>query len=388
MATIISSVFYVCMSVTAVAISCHVIYHFFCKTRVIIYFQKRKQSAPLPLESPSATSIKSTSTSASPNLSPLNSSPKYSLHDRRRPGFYRSRSMSADSINIKEAPEPMSSIKYSTLICVLLFTVALIVTTLHGSSDMFIEFLEADETHNETNSFHKTETWLMYLFWYSGRIFLLCVFILRLYITFKNSIFEYSRKTFVLLVIGVSFMPIFALTSVLIFGVVGIPKLFFIGIMCASLFMFTDICISCTLLYLFIHTLLQLMTGGELGKLFIKVMSKFTLLYILSFVSSMMIFLGFLLIPVSKIFSHNLLSFLIAFDSWSNIMCVWLKLPFTLNIYMKVCGCCNEKCFALCYYLAKKRTDEQNMVVSVIESSSPKSKLEAGDVELTSTVTN
>lgn len=388
MTTVFSFVFVallVGMTVTTISISCHILLRFFCWPKIKSSNTNHSKQSTLPLESPSFISKSASTTTttvlplptllqSNPSSSPSNSPTGQNSTINYDTRYMRSRSTSNNNISTsadkEEKQESLPYIKYSTILCVLLFTITLIFITIHHTSDLFIN----EDHHIGNDTFHQSFAWVIYLFWYSGRILLLSVFILRLYITFNDTVFAYSRKTFLCLVICTSFMPIFAIVSILIYAI--IRKLFFIGIMAASLFMVTDISISCTLLYLFLHKLFQLMTGGETAQVFIKVMTKFTLLYVLSFVSSMMICMGFMMIPVSrKIFNMNTLYLLMAFDSWSNIICIWLKLPFNLFVYHKICQCCSDKCFALCYYLAKKsKYDENNLVLSVIESNSAKSR--------------
>eukprot|EP01084_Bolivina_argentea_P260819 440584_1 len=127
-----------------------------------------------------------------------------------------------------------------------------------------------------------------YLIWTSyflGRMLLSLIFVGRLYFTFQNTPFKYSKCK----VNGLKFcwfgMPLCA-----VIALVCIPVARIVGIMFGALFILIDIVLSFILLYLYLKQLFVLVSYGR-DETLIALMTRYALLYTISFISTFIIFI-------------------------------------------------------------------------------------------------
>eukprot|EP01084_Bolivina_argentea_P103723 185758_1 len=208
-------------------------------------------------------------------------------------------------------------------------------------------------------------------FYFIGRMVLSLIFIGRLILTFKDLPLAHSKFIVYVLKFLWILLPIFAILGM---GVFYINAIF--GAIFGALFIFDDIILSIILLYLFLKKLFDLM-GANPDKRLVSLMTRYSLLYSLYFVSTVIVFvlltIAQSLVSIIGTEAQAYVWIFVAIDCLVNIVCVWLNLSFAERWYYKLCQYFHIKCELICSKCTKSSTD-QNMVISDIQENAQQQK--------------
>eukprot|EP01084_Bolivina_argentea_P033236 61501_1 len=298
----------------------------------------------------------------------------------------------SDSESLKELS---SYFLHGTMIAVFLYYISLIILTTYS----FVLYIQHD-------------LWFQYIFvgeiigifiYFGGRWSMLLLFVFRIDLSFRDSVLQYSKKVLFTLYIIVYFMP-FLLIVMFIFVGIFPHASGAIAILTAFIWILLEFILSVTLIILFIYKLLVLFrtranhvlstviannlslsssehksnsmkrapttTKSEtviVSIETIKMMTKYTLLVVVSILSSSINMIIALWIDLALFYY-----FFFAVDCVINALCLYLILnqPHPKHIYGFLCKYCNSFCEKCCIYCLScsnhlKYEDCQGVIINV-----------------------
>eukprot|EP01083_Nonionella_stella_P003535 10177_1 len=215
---------------------------------------------------------------------------------------------------------------------------------------------------------------IIFPLYFIGRILLSLIFIGRLHFTFHGSVFAYTRCTMNALKCSWIIMVISALLGVVFFIPVFDPalRMHVFGMMFSTLFILIDIVLSFVLLYLYAKKLHILISAHD--EFLLSVMTKYSLLYTVCFVSTFSVFLmaGIQLAAATSgpgVFDEGDVGVFMSVDSILNSVCLWLNLKFAVPWYYRLCGWGDKQCTKCCVSCSNNTVENQFMIKSEIVSS-------------------